>query len=455
MPQLRSGAYARAPAQGRLPELIAGAAEPLPEIDDPAFGRVFDRFGDARVVLLGEATHGTSEFYRARAAITRWLIEERGFTVVALDADWPDARAFDAHVRHRPAPLGAERAFNRFPAWMWRNAEFGAFLGWLRNRNAGKPKARQAGIYGLDVYSLSASMRAAIDYLDGEDPEAAKLARRRYGCLAPWADDPSAYGRVPLTSGYARCEKPVTAMLADLLKRQVEEEAQSGEAPFDAGQNARLIRNAETYYRSMYYGGAEAWNLRDTHMFETLDTLTGAHDRGGDVRAVVWAHNAHVGDARATEMGQVRDGLSLGQLCREKWGRAATLIGLDTHSGTMACASEWDAPMEIMKLAPALPESHESLAHATRSPRYLLDLRPGKHEDLRAQLSDPRLERFIGAVYRPDSERWSHYAEARLPKQFDAHVWFDETRALTPVSTPAAGSDRSLTSAEKSWPFGL
>jgi erythromycin esterase-like protein len=254
-----------------------------------------------------------------------------------------------------------------------------------------------------------------------------------------------------LTSGYARCEKPVTAMLADLLKRQLEDDADGGEALLDATQNARLVRDAEAYYRAMYYGGAESWNLRDNHMFDTLEALMTA--KGKEVRAVVWAHNSHIGDARATEMGQVREELNLGQLCRQKWARQAALIGLGTHSGTVACASEWDAPMEVKKINPALPESHESLAHATRLPRYLLDLRPGKHEELRTQLAEPRLERFIGVIYRPETERWSHYAEARLPKQFDAYVWFDETRALTPEPTRAR--DERQTGAEETWPFGL
>ena len=451
MSDVRSGRHTPATGRNHLPELIAHAAEPLPEIDDPAFGSHFDRFGDARVVLLGEASHGTSEFYRARAAITRWLIEHRGFNVVALEADWPDARAFDAQVRRRPPPLGAKQAFTRFPTWMWRNAEFSDFLGWLRGHNAGQAEAKQAGVYGLDLYSLSASMRAVIDYLDGRDPEAAKLARQRYGCLTPWAEEPAAYGRMALTSDYARCEKPVTAMLADLLKRQLEDEAADGEALLDATQNARLVRDAEAYYRAMYFGGAEAWNLRDTHMFETLEALMAA--KGKDARAVVWAHNSHIGDARATEMGQVRDELNLGQLCRQRWGRSAALIGLGTHGGTVACASDWDAPMEVKTVNPALPGSHESLAHETRLPRYLLDLRAGRNEDLRARLAEPRLERFIGVIYRPETERWSHYAEARLPKQFDAYVWFDQTRALTPL--PVRGREEHRAGDEETWPFGL
>ena len=308
-----------------LPGLIAQAAEPLPPIDDPLFGRQFDRFAEgARVVLLGEASHGTAEFYRARAAITRWLIEQCGFHIVALEADWPDARVLDAHARHRPRPNGARDAFTRFPTWMWRNHEFDAFLQWLADHNRLRPAGHRAGIFGLDLYNLSASMRTVIDYLDREDPEAARIARERYGCLEPWAHEPALYGRQAISAGYGRCEAAVTAMLRDLLARQLADGAkESGdpEALLDAAQSARLVRDAEAYYRAMYYGGAESWNLRDRHMFETLEALL--ESQGPDARAVVWAHNSHIGDARATEMGVVRGELNIGQLCRQRWGEAA------------------------------------------------------------------------------------------------------------------------------------
>ncbi|MFL5296198.1 MAG: erythromycin esterase family protein [Phenylobacterium sp.] len=436
-------------ARGGLVQMLAEAAEPLPDIGDPEFASLFDRFGDARVVLLGESSHGTSEFYRARAAITRWLIENRGFTVVALEADWPDARALDAYVRGREPPVGAGEAFRRFPTWMWRNCEFQDFLGWLRRHNARRPNAPKAGIYGLDLYNLAGSMRAVIDYLDRTDPAAAEVARQRYGCMTPWADEPAAYGRLALTSGYARCEKPVTAMLTDLLARQAR--AMADEGLLDATQNARLVRDAEAYYRAMYYGSAESWNLRDSHMFETLDALLAV--KGQDAKAVVWAHNSHIGDARATDMGVIREEHNLGQLCRQAWGREAALIGLGTHGGTVACASDWDAPMEVKRINPALAESQEALAHATRLPRYLLDLRPGRHDDLRAHLSEPRLERFIGVVYRPETERWSHYVDCRLAEQFDAWAWFDETTAVTPLPLPKPPRRRS--GAQDTWPFGL
>jgi erythromycin esterase-like protein len=451
MPEVRSDADAPPLRWEDPPALIAKAAEPAQLIEDPLFGRLFERFGDARVVLLGEASHGTSEFYLARSEITRWLIEHHGFRIVALEADWPDARVFDAFVRRHPAPKGASEAFTRFPTWMWRNREFEGFLEWLRDHNRLRPEAKRSGICGLDLYSLSASMRAVIDYLDREDPEAAKVARRRYGCLTPWADEPAAYGREALTAGYARCEAAVTAMLADLLAKQLQKGAADSEALLDAAQNARLVRDAEAYYRAMYYGGAESWNLRDTHMFETLEAVLDA--KGPHAKAVVWAHNSHIGDARATEMGVVRGELNVGQLCRERWGREAVLIGFGTHGGTVACASDWDAPMEIKPVNPALAESHEHMAHKSGVERFMLDLRPGVHDGLRARLADPRLERFIGVIYRPETERWSHYVDCRLPEQFDAYVWFDQTRAVTPL--PVEAKPEHLAGDEETWPFGL
>lgn len=431
---------------------VAAVAEPLPAFDDPAFGRMFDRFADARVVLLGEATHGTSEFYRARAAITRWLVEKRGFNVVALEADWPDARVLDTRVRGGRS--ASAEAFARFPTWMWRNQEFDALLRWLARHNASRAPREQAGVYGLDLYNLAGSMRAVIDYLDRVDPEAAKVARERYGCLTPWAQEPQAYGRMAVSGRYAACEGAVTSMLADMLARQVREVpvADGDEALLDATQSARLVRDAEVYYRTLYYGGGEAWNVRDTHMFETLKAILDA--KGSDGRAVVWAHNSHVGDARATEMGQVRDELNLGQLCRQQWGEDARLIGFGTHTGTVACASDWDAPMEVKTIRPSLAESQERQSHNAGVERFLLDLRPSVNSSLRRALSDPHLERFIGVIYRPETERWSHYAECRLSEQFDAWVWFDETTAVTPLASAKLTPTGSGPGDDETWPFG-
>lgn len=434
-----------------LPELIGEAAEPMPEIYDPLFGRLFDRFIDgARVVLLGEATHGTAEFYQARDSLTRWMIEEHGFRIVALEADWPDARVLDAYARFRHKPPHAADAFSRFPTWMWRNREFDTFLQWLRDHNRFHTGGHRAGVYGLDLYNLSASMRTVIDFLDREDPEAGRIARERYGCLEPWAHKPAAYGRQALSAGYTRCEGAVTAMLRDMLARQVEAGAKDAEGLLDAAQSARLVRDAEAYYRAMYYGGSESWNLRDRHMFETLESLLDAH--GPDARAVVWAHNSHIGDARATEAGVVRDELNIGQLCRERWGDAARLIGFGTHMGEVACADDWDESMRVRAVQPSLPGSCERAAHDCGRDRFLLDLREGENEAVRHAMWEPRLQRFIGVVYRPDTERASHYLDCRLPEQFDAYVWFDETTAVTPLPTrkTLAGLGE-----EETWPSGL
>jgi erythromycin esterase-like protein len=425
--------------------MIRAAAEPLPELDDPAFGALFGRFADARVVLLGECSHGTSEFYRARAAITRHLVERHGFTIVAVEADWPDAASLDRYVRDRPAPAHAEPPFRRFPSWMWRNTDVTDFIGWLRGWNTGRAAEQQAGIFGLDLYNLSASIEAVLNYLDRVDPKAAAVARQRYGCLTPWAKEPEIYGRMALSHGYAFCEDGVTKVLRELLEKQPHYAGGDGESFLDAAASARLVKDAEAYYRAMYYGGAKSWNLRDTHMFETLCTLLDA--KGPEAKAVVWAHNSHIGDASKTDMGQERGELNIGQLCRERFGAGAALIGFGTHTGTVACASDWDEPMEIKRVNPSRPDSYERLAHDSGVPRFLLDLREGMHDPLRRELLEQRLERFIGVIYRPDTERWSHYSSCSLPEQFDAYVWFDETTAVTALPTPQTrGGDETFPS---------
>jgi protein-L-isoaspartate(D-aspartate) O-methyltransferase len=431
-----------------LPELIRDAAEPLPDLDDPAFGALFDRFASAKVVLLGEASHGTSEFYRARAAITQRLIEEHGFTIVAVEADWPDAAVIDRYVRDRPEREGEEAAFQRFPTWMWRNTDVQRFIRWLRSRNAVVEPERMAGFYGLDLYNLGGSIRAVIDYLDDVDPEAASVARERYGCLQPYAKNPQGYGRMAITRGYAQCEQPVTQMLRELLQKRMEYVGEGGDEYLDAAANARLVANAEAYYRVMYHGAAESWNLRDTHMFETLCQILEA--KGPDAKAVVWAHNSHIGNAAHTEMGQVREELNIGQLCKEKWGEEARLIGFGTHTGTVACATDWDDPMEVKAVRPSLAGSYERMSHDAGVERFLLDMRQGMNEAAVEGLMEPRLERFIGVIYRPETERWSHYAQAVLPNQFDAWVWFDETTAVTPLDGPEQPAGE-----EEMYPFGL
>jgi erythromycin esterase-like protein len=431
-----------------LPRLIGEAVEPLPNIDDPAFGAMFDRFGEARVVLLGEASHGTSEFYRARAEISRRLIERHGFTIVAAEADWPDAATVDRYVRHRPWREGELRAFERFPTWMWRNREFDKFIRWLRKHNEHRPYEAMCGFYGLDLYNLSASMSAVIDFLEEEDPELARLAHKRYGCLEPWAEQPQLYGRMALLEGYARCEVGAVEMLKDLLQKQVDCFGPECDEWLDAAANAQLVKDAEAYYRVMFHGSAESWNLRDTHMFETLNMILDA--KGQNAKAIVWAHNSHIGNAAFTDMGMHRDELNIGQLAKQKFGDKARLIGFGTHTGTVAAADDWDAPMKIKQVRQSLPESYERVSHESGRERFLLDLRDGElGHQIRETLMEPRLERFIGVIYRPDTERWSHYSQCLLPRQYDGWVWFDETTAVTPLPGEQRPGD------DETYPLGL
>ncbi|HEU0045292.1 erythromycin esterase family protein [Sphingomonas sp.] len=427
-------------------ETIAKLAEPLPSPDHPSFGRIADRFADARLVLLGEASHGTAEFYRARAEITKRLIAEHGFTIVAVEADWPDAAAIDRRVRGRPArALG--RPFARFPTWMWRNTEVDALVRWMTGWNRDKGPQAQAGFYGLDLYNMADSTRAVIDYLDRVDPEAAQVARNRYGCLTPWRDDPARYGRRAMTTGFAECEDKVVDMLLDLFSRSQDYGSMEDDDFLDAAANAKLVADAEAYYRVMYHGAAESWNLRDTHMADTLDLILAA--KGDGAKVVVWAHNSHLGDARATDMGRRRGELNLGQLARERHGKGVRLVGFGTHSGTVAAASDWDAPMEVKTVRPSLPGSVERLCHDSGVARFALDLRA---PETAAVLDEERLERFIGVIYRPETERWSHYAESVLAEQFDHWIWFDETRAVTPLDDMVGATGEG---SEEMWPFGV
>lgn len=410
-----------------LPKLIALAAEALPEFDDPAFGALFDRFAGKRVVLLGEASHGTSEFYRARAAITRRLIERHGFTILAVEADWPDAAAMNRRVRGLAAPAAAATPFQRFPTWMWRNRDVEDFLVWLTNHNL-RAKV-PCGFYGLDIYNMHGAIAGVLAYLEKVDPEAAKVARQRYGCLTPWQHEPSTYGRAVLTAGYRECEEEVVRQCQEMLEHAFDYARRDGDEFLDAAQNARLVASAERYYRIMYYGGAESWNLRDRHMFETLENLLDW--QGPEAKAVVWAHNSHIGDARATGMGVERGEFNIGQLVRERFGEDSALIGMGTDSGTVACASDWDGPMEIKTVRPSRAESVERLCHDSKLPRFLLDL--VRERPLARKLEEERLERFIGVIYRPETELASHYVDVSLARQFDAYLWFDRTTAVEEI----------------------
>lgn len=425
--------------------LLRAAAEPLPPIDDPAFIRSFDRYGDARVVLIGEATHGTSEFYRARAAITRHLIAAHGFNIVAVEADWPDAARVDRYLRQRPSAAAAEPAFTRFPAWMWRNLEVREFIDWLVGHNQASEAAARVEFRGLDVYSLRSSIAAVLAYLGKVDPEAAALARKRYGCLSPWQGEPSAYGRGVLR-GLDSCEAVVVAQLRELLERRLEYAGRDGEDFFDAAQNARIVRAAEQYYRIMYHGSTESWNLRDRHMFETLQRLL--ERRGPAAKAVVWAHNSHLGNAAATSMGWAGE-FNIGELARKAWRERAVLIGQGTDRGTVMAADDWDEPRQIMTVRPSRPDSWERRFVDAGAPRTLTDWRDGRNDELLELLRTVHLERAIGVIYRPHTERQSHYFEAVLAEQFDAWIWFETSEAVTPLGP------EHLEGTPDTYPFGL
>jgi protein-L-isoaspartate(D-aspartate) O-methyltransferase len=434
---------------GSAAKLVREVAEPIRELSDPV-DALLDRIGDARLVLLGEATHGTSEFYRMRAEITKALVERKGFDFVAVEADWPDAARIDDYVLGaRPRSKVAFTPFSRFPTWMWRNQEVHDFVGWLRQRNLAEPdRAARVGFHGLDLYSLFTSIAAVLAYLDEVDPAAARVARARYGSLTPWQKDPAAYGRAVLVGRYESSETAVVAMLRDMLARRLDYARKDGERFFDAAQNARVVADAERYYRAMYYGSATSWNLRDGHMFDTLQALLAFY--GPESRGVVWEHNSHIGDATATEM-SARGELNVGQLCRAKYHGRAYAVGFGTDHGTVAAASGWDEPMQLMRVRPSHPESYERVFHDAGVPAFTLPLREPRRAAVRAELIAPRLERAIGVVYRPDTELQSHYFYASLPHQFDELVWFDETRAVQAPGAP----QRPSVELPETYPFGL
>jgi erythromycin esterase-like protein len=401
------------------------------------FGPLLDRIGSASIVLIGEASHGTHEFYETRAELTKALILQKGFNLVAVEADWPDAYRANRWVRHTSEDRDAETAlgdFTRFPRWMWRNRDVVSFLRWLHDYNGSVETSSRVGFYGLDLYSLHASIEAVLSYLQKVDPAAAQRARYRYGCFEDFAEDSQAYGYAATVGLSRSCEDDVVAELVELRRRSADYASRDGRIAADeyffAEQNARLIRNAEEYYRAMFGGRVASWNLRDTHMMETLRALLAQiNAASGRARGVVWAHNSHLGDARGTQMGD-RGELNLGQLVRETYGTQACAIGFTTHTGTVTAASNWDEPAERKHVRPSLPGSYERLFHDTGIERFLLALHDS---DTRAALSAPRLERAIGVIYRPDTERMSHYFRARLADQFDAVLHIDRTNALAPL----------------------
>jgi erythromycin esterase-like protein len=439
-----------------LAQALVDTAPPL--VGAPTdFDLLLDRIGDARFVLLGEATHGTHEFYRIRAELTKRLIRERGFTAIAAEADWPDAYRVNRYVcgaGHDRGAIEALGEFRRFPQWMWRNADILDLVGWLRAHNDRASAERKVGFYGLDVYSLHASIQAVIGYLARTDPAAAREARKRYACFDTLAADPQLYGRASALGLREDCEEEVVAQLVDLQRRRTALLRTDGvlaeDEQFEAEQNARVVARAEEYYRSMYLGRVSTWNLRDTHMMDTLDALVQHLERrGGRAKIVVWAHNSHVGDASATDR-DLRGELNIGQLCRERHPGETFLVGFSTYQGTVTAASAWGEPAERKRVRPALSGSYEALFHRTGLPKLLLLL--GDLGEAAGALHESRIQRAIGVVYRPQSERASHYYHVHLPAQFDAMIHLDETRALEPLERTAGWERGEL---PETFPTGL
>ena len=418
-------------------DIVRQIAQPLSG-GSADYDSLLNLVGNARFVLLGEASHGTHEFYFERAQITKQLIIEKGFTVIAIEADWPDANRVHRYVRGASNDSNADEAllgFRRFPTWMWRNTVVIEFVEWLSQFNKDlDPKKAPAGFYGLDLYSLHASIDAVLSYLQKVDPEAARRARRRYSCFEHFSQEPQEYGYAATAGIIESCEDEVVDQLVEIQRKATEflsrDAQRATDELFFAEQNARLVKNAEQYYRSMFRGRASSWNLRDRHMVETIEALVAHLNGSRQPKAIVWAHNSHLGDARATEMSE-RGELNVGQLIRERFGNEAVLVGFTTHHGTVTAASDWGEIAERKRVRPALPGSYEELFHEVGVPGFLIDLREGGRKiDI---LREARLERAIGVIYRPETERLSHYFHARLPEQFDAIIHIDETRALEPL----------------------
>lgn len=456
---IRSSNPSNAPdsVDAKLRATVAACARPLRGARDD-YDPLMRMIGDARFVLLGEASHGTHQFYHARARLTERLIAEKGFTAVAVEADWPDAYRVNRFVRGQGDDADSEQAlagFQRFPTWMWRNTDVLAFIDWLRAYNQALPsKAGMCGFYGLDLYSLFTSIDEVLRYLDSVAPDAALRARQRYACFDHFHHDSQHYGYAAGLGLSASCEEAVLAQLRELQAHRANylrrDGPEAADAYFHARQNARLAVNAEEYYRTMFGNRISSWNLRDRHMADMLDALARhlSETSAKPARIVVWAHNSHIGDARATEVGAQGE-WTVGQLARQLYGKAAKLVGFTTFQGWVTAAPDWGSPAERKRVRPALPGSYEHVFHESGIGQFLLPL---TRSPVRAALSTPRLERAIGVIYRPATERQSHYFMASLPRQFDAVMHFDETSAVQPLEWT---SDWETGEAPETFPVGV
>jgi erythromycin esterase-like protein len=422
-----------------LEDIVTREAIDLRVGENSDYDRLLAFIGDRRFVLIGEASHGTHEFYRERAQITKRLITEKGFRAVAVEADFPDAYRLNRYVRGESDDADAIDAlggFRRFPAWMWRNADVLDFIGWLRTFNDGQPNdATKVGFYGLDLYSLYASIEAVLFYLEKTDPEGAVRARERYSCFDHYGEDTQAYGYAAGLGIRESCEKQVVNQLVELNRRATELAGRDGQAAvedfFFAEQNARLVKNAERYYRTMYRSDVSSWNLRDQHMMESLVALDNhLKSENKQPRIVVWEHNSHLGDASATEMGS-RGEWNVGQLARKRYRDDVVLVGFTTDHGTVTASTDWGGLAERKRVRPGLRGSVEEIFHTTGRSRFMLLF--GQDSEAKLAFRKQMLERAIGVIYRPETERQSHYFKTRLSDQFDAVIHIDETRAVEPL----------------------
>jgi erythromycin esterase-like protein len=422
------------------------------------YDALLERCRNARIVLIGESTHGTHEFYSIRAEITQRLIAELGFHAVAVEADWPDSWRVNRFVRGMEGDKSAIDSlggFKRFPQWMWRNSDVLDFIGWLREHNDSLQNNRlKAGFHGLDLYSLHESIREVLEYLEKHDPAASHLFAKRYSCFEHFGGDSRRYGLFTGTGISKSCEEEVVSALAELRRKKGSYLKLDGEEAeedfFQAEQNATVVANAENYYRTMLRGDVKSWNLRDRHMMDTLLALMTHLNRIHECsRVVVWAHNSHVGNALATQMGRHGE-FNLGQLCREHFGDEAVLVGFTTFTGTVTAASEWDGPAEHKSVRPALSRSYEMLFHHTGMGNFWLDFQ--EHPEMAEALRPMRLQRAIGVVYHPETERQSHYFAASLPDQFDGIFHIDETRAVEPLERTVEWVAGEV---EETYPSGL
>jgi len=436
------------PVSAELLRQVGALASPLRGPDD--LDPLLDQIGNARFVLLGEASHGTADYYKLRTTLSQRLIAEKGFSFIAVEGDWPDCYRVNRYVKGLPDAGEHARevlnAFQRWPTWMWANEEIVALAEWLRQENERLPDPHKVGFYGLDVYSLWESLYALLGYLHRADPDALPAAWQALRCFEPYGEDVEEYARAAHFVPNA-CEEEVIALLQELRRKAPQYQGSDRDEYFNAEQNALVLQNAEAYYRAMIHGGAETWNIRDRHMTETLDRLMGHH--GPTAKGIVWEHNTHIGDARFTDMAQSGE-VNVGQLVRERHGdEGVVLVGFGSYQGDVIAARQWEAPMRRMPVPPARDGSWEAVLHEI-APRDQLLMLAGA--DQTRELLQPRGHRAIGVVYHPEYEHLGNYVPSVLPRRYDAFLFVDKTEALHPLHDVQAEEDGEV---PETYPSGV